>query len=51
VIRNHTLEATEGQTYADMPRSVMGIALLLICIGFLVLTVRVLRPHGQPAAG
>ena len=102
VMRKHTLEATEGQTYADMPRFVdadgtptadeeqaakdpesgqpmenplrqlwvtetalstalntayfaesvatfaivMGIALLLTGIGFLVLTLRVLRPRG-----
>jgi hypothetical protein len=105
VIRKHTLEATGGETYAQMPRFVdaegrptadeeqaatnpesgepmenplrqlwitetalttalntayfaesvatfaivTGVALLLIGIGFLVLTLRVLRPRGQPA--
>jgi hypothetical protein len=103
VIRKHTLEATEGQTYAEMPRFVdaqgrpteneeeaardpesgepmenplrqlwitetalttalntayfaesvatfaivMGVALLLTGIGFLVLTLRVLRPRSM----
>jgi hypothetical protein len=107
VIRKHTLEATEGQTYAEMPRFVdaegrpteneeeaatdpesgepmdnplrqlwitetalttalntayfaesvatfaivMGVALLLTGIGFLVLTLRVLRPRSRAAAG
>jgi hypothetical protein len=106
VIRKHTLEATQGQTYAEMPRFVdaegrptddeeeaatnpesgepmenpvrqlwitetalttalntayfaesvatfaivMGVALLLTGIGFLVLTLRVLRPGRRAAA-
>ena len=106
VIRKHTLETTEGQTYAEMPRFVdaegrptdneeeaatdresgepmenplrqvwitetalttalntayfaesvatfaivMGVALLLTGIGFLVLTLRVLRPRSRAAA-
>lgn len=107
VIRKHTLEATQGQTYAEMPRFVdaegrpteneeeaatdpqsgepmenplrqiwitetalttalntayfaenvatfaivMGVALLLTGIGFLVLTLRVLRPRAMARAG